>query len=139
MPFLNDFFVLRFQKTIWQTVRTVPSFFSDRWVHRIAFAVSFVLVVASVVLPAWRLLPAAYETKFIPLHYNIYFGIDRFGPWHEMFVPSAVGFLILIINIIIASHYFRNERMLSLFLCWLAVLAEAIVFVAAFFLVLVNV
>lgn len=131
--------MFRPRKTIGFAVRESVAFLSERWTYRLTALFSFLFVAAAAFLPAWRLLPSARDAKFIPLHYNIYFGIDRFGPWYEMFVPAAVGLFILVVNIVVASRYFRSERLLSLFLCWLTVLFEAIIFSATFFIVLINV
>ena len=38
---------------------------------------------------------------FVPLHYTIYFGLDRFGPKHDLFLFPVLGAIILIMNIII--------------------------------------
>ncbi len=126
-------------KTIEQTFLNIVALLSERWTYRIAAALSFLFVLAAAILPAWRLLPAAREAKFIPLHYNIYFGIDRFGKWEEMFVPAMVGFAILIVNLVVASVFFRNERMFALFSCWMTVLLETILFSATIFIVLINI
>ncbi|MBU1705572.1 hypothetical protein KKG19_02495, partial [Patescibacteria group bacterium] len=72
-------------------------------------------------------------------HYNIYFGIDRFGPWYYIFVPAALGGTLLIINLIFQTAFFRRESVLSYFFAVATVFSEIMLFVAMIFIVLLNI
>ncbi len=102
------------------------------------FLASAALVVITAVLPAWRLLPGIIDIGFIPLHYNIYFGIDQFGPWYGVFLPAGLGAIILFINITAASMFFRTERLLALFLAWGTVAANAVLLTSIIFTITLN-
>jgi len=110
--------------------------------HRIyswSTIVSLVLVILTFVLPVWRVLPLIENQNFLPLHYNIYFGIDRFGPWYYIFVPAALGGALLIINLIFQTAFFRRESVLSYFFAVATVFSEIVLFVAMIFIVLLNI
>ncbi|OGY47663.1 MAG: hypothetical protein A2840_00050 [Candidatus Buchananbacteria bacterium RIFCSPHIGHO2_01_FULL_47_11b] len=49
----------------------------------------------------------------IPLHYNIYFGIDLVGPWYEIFKLSGFGTAVVFINTILALCIHRFSRLLT--------------------------
>ena len=116
---------------------------SELWhasqLYRWTLGASLALVVFSAALPAWRLLPGILEAKFIPLHYNIYFGIDRFGPWYGVFLPAAAGLAIFLLNVVILCVVFRSERFLALLLAWTTLIVELILLVATIFIVSLNI
>lgn len=107
--------------------------------YRRTAVLSAILVVLTFALPFWRALPIIREQEFIPLHYNIYFGIDRFGPWYYIFVPGALGLALLLINLVFQAAFFRRERILSQFFAVTTVFAEILLFVAVALIVLLNV
>src|SRR3989338_8212428 len=76
--------------------------------RRLALA-SILLVLGAAFLPAWQGGPQGVgsETLSLPLHYNIYFGVDQFGPWQWLFLPAAIGFGILLVNIGIQAAFQR--------------------------------
>ncbi|MFA6512101.1 MAG: hypothetical protein WCV86_03200 [Patescibacteria group bacterium] len=49
----------------------------------------------------------------VPLHYNIYFGIDAIGPWYAYYYLPAGSVALLIFNCILAFWVVRSDRMLS--------------------------
>ncbi len=51
----------------------------------------------------------------IPLHYNIYFGIDFFGPWYWLFLLPALGLGIIVGNFLMAL-FFYSQKILGYFL-----------------------
>ncbi|NUM25174.1 MAG: hypothetical protein HUU49_00950 [Candidatus Buchananbacteria bacterium] len=52
----------------------------------------------------------------IPLHYNIYYGIDFFGPWYYLFLFPGLGLGILALNFLLALMTYANYKILSYFL-----------------------
>lgn len=54
----------------------------------------------------WRLSP-----DFIPLHYTVYFGFDRFGPKSDIFLFSTLGTVILGLNWPISRILFRHNAL----------------------------
>jgi hypothetical protein len=105
-----------------------------RWIT----LVSFLLVLGTLALPIWLLIPNLGDEVFIPLHYNIYFGIDRFGPWNYIFILPAIGFLLLIVNVIFESIFVRREHVLSVFFAITTIIVETILFGSMMLIVLMN-
>lgn len=101
-------------------------------------AVSLALVILTLALPAWKIAPLSESAPFIPLHYNIYIGIDRFGPWYYAFIPGALGATLLVVNAVFQAVFFRRERVLSSFFAVATVFAESMLFVAIVLTVLLN-
>lgn len=101
-------------------------------------AVSLILVVASFVLPAWRVLPLAQASPFIALHYNIYLGVDRFGSVWRIFLLPALGLLFFCVNLVIQARSFPSQKTSSLFFAAATPLIEWVFFVATALIVLIN-
>src|SRR3989338_9186084 len=72
---------------------------------RVVGSVSVVLLIGMVALPLWRLAPIVATNPFIPLHYNIFLGVDRFGPWYEIFILHVLGVTVLFLNFALAALY----------------------------------
>ena len=51
----------------------------------------------------------------IPLHYNIYYGIDFLGPWYYLIFLAGLGLGLIIINFFIALAVLTNHKILSYF------------------------
>ncbi len=105
-----------------------------RW-HTVA---SLVLVGLMVALPLARLLPTIGGDPFIPLHYNIYFGVDRFGPWYDVFALPIIGAGLLLLNLVFEGMYVAREHVLAKFFATATLVAEAILLVSMVFIVLLN-
>ena len=45
----------------------------------------------------------------IPIHYNIYFGIDLVGPWWYFFFYPAVGTAVIFCNVILSMILSKRE------------------------------
>lgn len=106
--------------------------------HRRIAIVSGVLLALTVALPAWRIAPIAGEKPYIPLHYNVYVGVDAFGAWYRVFVIPFVGALVLAANLAIAGRVHERERALAAFVAVAAAIVELILFVAMVLVVLLN-
>lgn len=106
--------------------------------YRRTAIVSLVLVLLTFLLPLWRIAPMASQQPFIPLHYNVYFGIDRFGPWYYVFVPAALGAALLLVNLIFEAVFFRHERVLSYFFAGATMFTELVLLVSVVMIVLLN-
>ena len=126
-------------RTLVHVHKTFFELISSSRAYRLTTIVSVVLVIATFLLPIWKLVPLSAETKFIPLHYNIYFGIDRFGPWYQVLVLPVIGFVLLIINTIFQAVFYHRERVLSHFFAVTNILAQVALFVSMVFIVLLNI
>lgn len=66
----------------------------------------------------YRNFPASSDPVF--LHYTVFFGVDRIGPWYHIFLLPLSGFLILVLNGVFAWLVSEREWAVSLFLLWTA-------------------
>ena len=76
------------------------------------------------------------SSEIIPLHYNIYFGIDLIGAWYKVFIIPFLGLLIFFINF--ALSYIIKVRLLDYFLVASSTFIQFILLVASIFVVLLN-
>lgn len=75
------------------------------------------------------------QTKegLIPLHYNIYFGVDLLGSKDQIFKLPFVALFVLIINYFLAKTIYEQEKYLSYILVNVSLLVAVILFSAAIF------
>lgn len=100
------------------------------------FSISWVLGLA---LLCWRILPLVYGRDSVPLHYNIYVGIDSFGPWWMLFEVSVLSLVIGMLNALLAATLLKKRPMLAL-ATWSATLFVGILaFIALVRIVLINI
>lgn len=62
----------------------------------------------------------------IPLHYNIYFGIDLIGQWYKIYFIPGFGFLIFFINLLLSSIIYKREKIISYFLVLATCIAQIV-------------
>ena len=74
----------------------------------------------------------------MPLHYNIYFGIDLLGPWYQIFLLPILGLIFLLINFLFGMAVYRRELILSYFLAGTSSFVQIIFVLAATFITLIN-
>ena len=91
----------------------------------------------------FKFYPAVYslpkEQSYIPLHYNIYTGIDLFGSWQRVFIWPAIGLVILIVNLILAIIIYEKKEIVSYFLSFTAALAQIFLLIATLLTILINI
>jgi len=92
----------------------------QRWMVRILLAVILLLVASHFI---WLYKKVGWATEVIPLHYNVYFGPDWLGASRWIYIYPVIGFLILIINFVLAGFFINWHRLISYFL-----LVQALVF-----------
>ncbi len=100
---------------------------------------SVLLWMAAVLLLVWRIVPLSAQKPYLPLHYNVYFGVDRFGPWVQVFVLPGLGLFFLLVSLVMQSHFYQREKMLARFFSLSTVFIEATFFVATILIVLLNI
>ncbi len=120
-----------FGHSVWDLMRSTP-------LYRRTALLSALFVLLTLLLPLWRILPLATDRPFIPLHYNVHFGIDQFGPWYDIFRIPALGLALFIVNIFFQAAFYRREHVLSKFFAIATVVSEFILFVAMVLIVLLN-
>lgn len=106
--------------------------------YRRTTTVSGILLFLTFALPVWRILPIASTTPYIPLHYNVYMGIDESGPWQQVFVLPTIGLVLLLVNTVFQVFLYKREKVLSAFFAIATVVSEATLFVSMVLIVLLN-
>lgn len=127
------------RKQLKQFVRSFRDLWNHGHLYRWLLFISFALFVATLILPLWRLVPLAKETAFIPLHYNIYFGVDRFGPWYEVFLLPTLALLFLILNVTQQTFFLKTEKILTQFFAFSTFIIELTLLVAMVLIILLNI
>lgn len=102
------------------------------------FGIAFLFSAASAFILYYFLYPAMRSQPFVPLHYNIHFGVDLIGQWWQLFTAPAIALLITLLNILFAIFFLKKEPVLSSFFAVVAVIGTALLFVATVFIVLLN-
>lgn len=74
----------------------------------------------------------------IVLHYNVDRGVDYFGEFKNIFVLPFVGFVIFLLNIILASKIWNKIKSLSYFLLSIILISEIFLWVAGIALYIIN-
>jgi hypothetical protein len=115
-------------KTTWQNSKT----------FRLSFIFSLVVWSMVLVAPLFRLLPTAEGGQYIPLHYNVFFGVDKFGPWYTVFQLPFFGLLVIVVNSFFSARFFEKEKALSMFLIVIALLVQIMLLAAMYFVILLN-
>lgn len=72
----------------------------------------------------------------VPLHYNIYFGIDSFGSPNKFLVFSEISFFIFLINSFLCYYYYKYSRILSYFLLAMSIFASLFMIFSYFLIIL---
>ncbi len=106
--------------------------------YRRTATASGILLLLMIILPIWRILPIAGDNPFIPLHYNVYVGIDSFGPWYGIFTLPFLGAVLFIMNLIFQAVFYRREHVLSMFFAIATLVTESVLLVAMVLIVLLN-
>ncbi|MFA5047775.1 MAG: hypothetical protein WC516_01900 [Patescibacteria group bacterium] len=77
------------------------------------FIFTLVINIIMWVLLLYRFLLAK---EYIITQYNIYFGISSLDPWYHILLLPALGLLVIIINALLAFHFYLKQQLLSRFL-----------------------
>jgi len=75
----------------------------------------------------------------IPLHYNIYLGIDLFGHWTMILIAPAIGTFCLILNTLLASWLYNKKEIISYFLIFSSIFLQIIFLLSTFLTILINI
>lgn len=102
-------------------------------------AISVFFLLGTTILPIWRVFPFGADFPFMALHYNIYLGVDRFGPISHIFFLPALGLFFLVLNLTIEAWAYRTQKALSFFFAAATSFLQLILFVAMVLILLINV
>jgi hypothetical protein len=73
----------------------------------------------------WRFKISA---DFIPLHYTLYFGFDRFGPKFDLFLFPTLSSLIFTINTVVTYKVLKKNKLWQGIMLGLTLLLQLILF-----------
>ena len=122
--------------------RTTIESFKTTWqkskFFRFCLISSLIVWVAILVLQFLRLVPNAEGGQYIPLHYNVFFGVDKFGPWFIVFQFPLLGFISIILNNFLAIRFFEKEKALAMFLTVIGLIIQFMLLAAVYFVILLN-
>lgn len=110
------------------------SYFRDKFIR---FNLFFALG-TNIVMWLWLFWQTRDFSGHIALHYNIYFGIDSFGPWPELFYLPALGLLFLGLNLSLGGPSYEKERNLAYFLSGIASFNQIILLIALYLIIFIN-
>lgn len=74
----------------------------------------------------------------VPLHYNIYFGIDLFSEWYKIYYLPTSGAIIFLVNVIIGVTVIRGDKILSAAAAFTTVVVQAVL-VASVYLIFTQI
>lgn len=104
------------------------SFWQDKlikWPAIICFSLNLLIWIFII----WRFFS---KEEVIPLHYNVYFGVDLVGKRLEIFKLPIIGFFILIINFILSLIIHKDEKLASYILLFVALFCQLILLLGSF-------
>ena len=109
----------------------------------IASAIGFALNLFIWAIIYFKFYPAVYslpeDQSFIPLHYNIYLGVDLFGRWQRIFILPGIGLFIFILNTILALFLYDKKEIISYFLTICSTLVQLFLLIATILTILINI
>jgi len=110
------------------------AFLRDRW-NQHTYGPAFLLCIVTGLILGF-FLPRG---DFIPLHYNVYFGIDLIDSWKLSFVLPIVGLSLIVINILVAYFIWKIDKEMSRFISLGTVVVLSIIVLASVLSIYLNV
>jgi len=79
------------------------------------------------------------DQSFIPLHYNVFLGIDSFGHWQNIFWLPALGLFFWLFNVIASFILYNSKKLASYFLTIGSFACQIIFLVSCALIILINI
>lgn len=111
--------------------------FKDRF-FQIVFSLSLLINLALWVFLYFKFYPLKDAGDLLPLHYNIYFGIDFVGKWYKIFVMPLLGIFFILVNFILADIIYLRDRIVSYFLLGASAFIQILLLLASYMIVVIN-
>jgi hypothetical protein len=111
--------------------------FKDRF-FQIVLGASLLINLAIWAFLYLKFSPLGSSENILPLHYNIYFGIDFVGEWKKVFVIPLVGIFFITINFLIADIVYLRDKIIGYFLVGTGLFAQILLSGAAFMVAMIN-
>ena len=84
-------------------------FFKDR-LNAILLIAGGLLALGQWLMMIWQVRPTA---DVLPLHYNIFFGVDYVGQWYQAYYAPLLSVVIFGVNLLVAMIFYKREKNLS--------------------------
>ncbi len=101
--------------------------------HPVVFLSALFALAINVVLWVYVARHTQASVESVPLHYNIYFGIDLLGPWWYSFFFPAIGTGVFLANSVLTVLVYRKERVAAFFFSLASALIELFLLLAVYF------
>lgn len=111
--------------------------FRDRF-FQVIFSFTFGINLVIWILLYFKFFPLRSLGDLVPLHYNVYFGIDLVGKWYKIFIIPLSGLIIFLINLILYCLLYLKEKMVKYFLGITSLLSQIVLLIASFAIILIN-
>ncbi len=97
------------------------------------------LIAANFGVIGWVVWPQRAFNQIFPIHYTIYFGIDRVGPWWQVFLPGYLALGVFLANLGVIAAYEEREKVVARLVAAVTLPLLAVLLAAAVFVSLLNV
>jgi len=107
----------------------------------ILMILSFIINVLLWIFLYWqikKIIDSNPEYTTIPLHYNVFFGIDKYGEWYKIFFMPLTGLIIFLVNSITSFMIYSKKNILSYFLTLITLISQVILAIAGTLIILIN-
>ena len=111
--------------------------FKDNF-FRVTFLLAILLNFSIWSLIAFKFIPLVEVGQPIPLHYNIYFGIDFIGDWYKLLFIPLLGIFFIITNFILSDIVYLRDKVISYFLLGANVFTQLILLIGTYMIILIN-
>jgi hypothetical protein len=86
----------------------------------------------------WVLFQVRNSGEQVFLHYNVLFGVDRIGDYHQIFNLFFIAVLFFIINFLFSWFFYSRDKMISYFFNIFSIVVNIFIFIASVLLVFIN-
>lgn len=105
---------------------------------RVIMGLSVLFLAIGWTVSLWRFPPLSGAGDIIPLHYNIYFGVDAIGPWWRILMIPGFATLTFLLNLLVMATKKKDDVALAMLLLITSLLVAALSDVALIFILLAN-
>ena len=111
---------------------------APRGVTRLALGVGLLFLIPIWIIPFWLLRDVVPAGELLPLHYNVYLGVDYAGPWYVSLFFPGFATIVLILNTVIAARLRKESKLLANTLVVSAMFVSILTLLALFFVLVLN-
>jgi hypothetical protein len=119
--------------------KDMPSFLTRNFFKdKIILIMTLSALVLNVAVWAYLLWQIGDTKTMRPLHYNIYFGIDWYGPGWKLYIYPVFALIITIADYVLAFFWYNQQKLFSYLILAFAVLINFSMLVAAALAIAIN-